>query len=81
MSNWRHWPRERGRACSPPYYKPKEPSINQGSTMRTYTNKLLEMIDNGEISAEAVVQMALSYMSEAEVQDMMEMNELLELNY
>jgi hypothetical protein len=46
--------------------------------MRTYTNKLLEMVDDGELNAYTVLQMALAYMSEAEVQDMMEMNELVE---
>ena len=45
---------------------------------RQYTNQLLEMIEDGLISNESIVIMALSYMSEADVQDMMECNELLE---
>ena len=39
--------------------------------MREYTTKLLEMMDEGLISAEAVAEMALAYMSEDDVKDMM----------
>lgn len=46
--------------------------------MRKYTNKLLEMVDNQELHAYTVLQMALAYMSETDVKDMMEMNELVE---
>lgn len=45
-------------------------------TPREFTNYLLESIDDGLISAQAVVEMCLSYMSEADVKDMMEINEL-----
>ena len=46
--------------------------------MRTQTNKLWEMMDNGEISATAVAEMALAYMSEDDVADMMRANDILE---
>jgi hypothetical protein len=44
---------------------------------REYTTKLLEMMDEGLISAEAVAEMALSYMSEDDVADMMRANDIL----
>jgi hypothetical protein len=46
--------------------------------MRTQTTKLLEMIDEGLISAEAVAEMALAYMSEDDVADMMRANDILD---
>ena len=46
--------------------------------MRTQTTRLLEMMDEGLISAEAVAEMALAYMSEDEVADMMRSNDILE---
>jgi hypothetical protein len=46
--------------------------------MRTQTNRLWEMMDNGEISATVVAEMALSYMSEDEVADMMRCNDILD---
>ena len=46
--------------------------------MRTQTTKLLGMIDEGLISAEAVAEMALAYMSEDDVADMMRANDILE---
>jgi hypothetical protein len=44
---------------------------------RKQTNYLLELIDSGMIDAEAVVTMALTYMSEDEVADMMRVNDIL----
>jgi len=44
---------------------------------RKQTNYLLELIDSGMIDAEAVVTMALKYMSEDEVADMMRCNDIL----
>jgi len=44
---------------------------------REYTTKLLEMMDEGLISAEAVAEMALAYMSEDDVADMMRANDIL----
>jgi len=44
---------------------------------RKNTNYLLELIDSGLISAEDVVTMALKYMSEDEVADMMRINDVL----
>jgi hypothetical protein len=46
--------------------------------MRTQTNKLIDMMDQGLISAEAVAEMALAYMSEDEVADMMRSNDILD---
>jgi hypothetical protein len=46
--------------------------------MRTQTTKLLEMMDEGLISAEMVAEMALAYMSEDDVADMMRANDILE---
>jgi hypothetical protein len=46
--------------------------------MRTQTTKLLEMMDEGIISAEMVAEMALAYMSEDDVADMMRANDILE---
>ncbi|NBT80056.1 MAG: hypothetical protein EBT04_16750 [Betaproteobacteria bacterium] len=44
---------------------------------RKNTNYLLELIDSGLLSAEDVVTMALQYMSEDEVTDMMRDNDIL----
>jgi len=45
--------------------------------MREYTSKLIAMMDEGLISAESVAEMALAYMSEADVKDMCLANDLL----
>lgn len=45
---------------------------------REFTNKLYDMVDDGLLSADSVVTMCLKYMSEDDVKDMMECNELLE---
>jgi hypothetical protein len=44
---------------------------------RKQTNYLLDLIDSGMIDAQAVVTMALKYMSEDEVADMMRCNDIL----
>ena len=46
--------------------------------MRDATNKLIEMMDEGLISAQAVAEMALAYMSEDDVADMMRANDILD---
>jgi hypothetical protein len=46
--------------------------------MRTQTNRLIDMMDEGLISAQAVADMALAYMSEDEVADMMRANDILD---
>lgn len=46
--------------------------------MRQATNKLIDMMDEGLISAQAVAEMALAYMSEDDVADMMRSNDILE---
>ncbi len=45
--------------------------------MRTQTTRLLEMMDEGLISAEAVAEMAMAYMSEDDVADMVRANVIL----
>ena len=44
---------------------------------RKYTNKLWDMIDNGLIDSEIVITACLKYMSEDDVKDMMEHNEMI----
>lgn len=44
---------------------------------RKYTNLLLDAIEQGMLSPQAVVEMAVSYMSESDVEDMMRVNDLL----
>lgn len=46
--------------------------------MRTKTNLLIEMMDEGVLRAEDVVLMALNWLSEDEVADMMRANDILE---
>ena len=46
--------------------------------MREMTTKLLEMMDEGLISGSAVAEMALAYMSEDDVADMMRANDILD---
>lgn len=42
-----------------------------------YTNKLLEMIEEGLLDKDTVILACVGYMSEAEVQDMMQCNEFI----
>lgn len=44
--------------------------------MRDYTNRLLEMIEEGLLDSLKVVEMCLNYMSEDEVKDMCQSNDL-----
>ncbi len=46
--------------------------------MRTYTNKLLEMIEDGLLDKDTVIMACVKYMSESDVQDMMECNGFIE---
>lgn len=46
--------------------------------MRTQTNRLIDMMDEGLISSEDVATMCLMYMSESEVEDMMRSNDIIE---
>ena len=46
--------------------------------MRKQTTRLLEMMDEGLISASAIAEMALAYMSEDDVADMMRSNDILD---
>jgi hypothetical protein len=46
--------------------------------MREATIKLLNMIDEGLITTRAVAEMALQYMSEDDVKDMMQCNDILD---
>lgn len=45
---------------------------------RYYTNKLLEMIEDGLLDKDTVIMACVKYMSESDVQDMMESNEFIE---
>ena len=45
---------------------------------REYTNRLLEMVDEGLLDARQVVLMCVKYMSEDEVADMIRFNDLSE---
>ena len=45
---------------------------------RKYTNKLMDMMESGMISAEAVAEMCLAYMSEDDVEDMMRGNDIVD---
>ena len=44
---------------------------------RQYTNKLLEMIEEGLLNKDDVIMAYIKYMSEDEVKDMMESNEFI----
>ena len=44
--------------------------------MREYTNKFYDLCENGILEYEDVVQMCLKYMSEDDVKDMWEHNDL-----
>jgi hypothetical protein len=46
--------------------------------MREYTSKLIAMMDEGLITAESVAEMALAYMSEDDVKDMMQANDIVD---
>ena len=45
---------------------------------RKYTNKLLQMVDDGIVDKDTIMLACLRYMSEHEVEDMMCINGLLE---
>jgi len=45
--------------------------------VREYTNKLRDALDEGMVSAQAVADMAMKYMSEDEVKDMCLSNDIL----
>tara|TARA_R110000824_G_scaffold106335_2_gene251231 strand:+ start:954 stop:1124 length:171 start_codon:yes stop_codon:yes gene_type:complete len=47
------------------------------SDVRRYTNLLLEMVDEGLLDKDNVIMACVKYMSEDDVQDMMEHNELV----
>ena len=44
---------------------------------REYTNRLLEAIENGMVNRDLVICACVSYMSEDQVKDMIQINELL----
>jgi len=45
---------------------------------REYTNRLLQMVDDGLLDRDMVIMACVKYMSESDVQDMMEANEMIE---
>ena len=46
---------------------------------REYTNHLLELVDEGLLDKDRVILACVKYMSEADVKDMMEYNDLLDM--
>ena len=44
---------------------------------RDYTSKLLDLIEDGMLDRDTVIMACVKYMSEDDVQDMMEMNEFI----
>ena len=46
--------------------------------VRQFTNKLLEMIEDGLLDKDVVILACVKYMSEDDVKDMMEYNEFIE---
>lgn len=44
---------------------------------RKYTNQLLQMIEDGMLDRDTVIMACVKFMSEADVQDMMESNEFV----
>lgn len=46
--------------------------------MREYTNKLLEMVEEGLLDKDMVIMACMKYMSEDDVKGMMEANEMIE---
>lgn len=44
---------------------------------RQYTEQLLEMIEDGMLDRDTVIMACVKYMSESDVQDMMEVNEFV----
>ncbi len=45
--------------------------------MRDYTSKLLDLIEDGMLDRDTVIMACVKYMSEADVKDMMEINEFV----
>ena len=45
---------------------------------REYTLKLYDLLDNGCVSKDAVIDACLAYMSESDVEDMMRVNDMIE---
>lgn len=45
---------------------------------RQYTNKLLEMIEDGLLDKDTVIMACVKYLSESEVEDMMHCNDFIE---
>ena len=46
--------------------------------MREYTNKLLEMVEEGLLDKDMVIMACVKYMSEDDVRGMMEANEMID---
>jgi hypothetical protein len=44
---------------------------------REYTSRLLDLIEDGMLDRDTVIMACIKYMSESDVQDMMEMNEFI----
>jgi len=55
-----------------------KPHTLEIENMREYTNKLLEMVEEGLLDKDMVIMACMKYMSEANVKDMMEANEMID---
>ena len=49
--------------------------------MREFTNRLIELVEEGTLDPVGVVRMCVKYMSEDEVEDMCDCNELTDLMF
>lgn len=49
--------------------------------MREFTNRLIELVEEGTLDPVGVVRMCVKYMSEDEVKDMCDCNELTDLMF
>lgn len=59
-------------------YRYADMSMDSGGNVRKYTNHLLDLVDDGALSKDHVIMACIKYMSEADVQDMMEYNGFIE---
>jgi hypothetical protein len=52
--------------------------MSSWKTTREYTNKLMDLMDDGSLDPRTVADMCLQYMSESEVEDMCHANDILQ---
>ena len=51
------------------------------SDARKHTNKLLEMVDDGRIDKDMLIMAFAKYLSEADVEDLMHINEIMPIEW